>query len=106
MRVEGKTVFDDTHRLILELVRTGRLTVYVSIISTALPNPAYLARLRQEVGPACFYMPLTVEKFSLRRALPDDWPVSGTTGYEFIASLAEVLVDDEQMNQSARGLNR
>lgn len=37
MRVEDKTVFDDTHRLILELVRTGRLTVYVSIISTALP---------------------------------------------------------------------
>ncbi|EEK0568690.1 malto-oligosyltrehalose synthase [Salmonella enterica subsp. enterica serovar Dublin] len=30
--------------------------------------------------------------------LPDDWPVSGTTGYEFIASLAEVLVDDEQID--------
>lgn len=31
--------------------------------------------------------------------LPADWPVSGTTGYEFIASLAEVLVDDNNLDQ-------
>lgn len=57
---------------------------------------AYLARLRQEVGPACY---ITVEKILAKgEQLPDDWPVSGTTGYEFIASLAEVLVDDEQID--------
>ncbi|MDI5536197.1 hypothetical protein MJM28_28555, partial [Salmonella enterica subsp. enterica serovar Montevideo] len=40
---------------------------------------AYLARLRQEVGPACY---ITVEKILAKgEQLPDDWPVSGTTGY-------------------------
>jgi len=30
--------------------------------------------------------------------LPTDWPISGTTGYEFIASLSDVLVDDENID--------
>ncbi len=48
------------------------------------------------MGPACY---ITVEKILAKgEQLPDDWPVSGTTGYEFIASLAEVLVDDEQID--------
>ncbi|EBR9315777.1 malto-oligosyltrehalose synthase, partial [Salmonella enterica subsp. enterica serovar Muenchen] len=97
MRVEDKTVFDDTHRLILELVRTGAVDgLRIDHIDGLADPKAYLARLRQEVGPACY---ITVEKILAKgEQLPDDWPVSGTTGYEFIASLAEVLVDDEQID--------
>lgn len=92
-----KTVFDDTHRLILELVRTGAVDgLRIDHIDGLADPKAYLARLRQEVGPACY---ITVEKILAKgEQLPDDWPVSGTTGYEFIASLAEVLVDDEQID--------
>ncbi|SUG47765.1 glycosyl hydrolase [Salmonella enterica subsp. arizonae] len=97
MRVEDKTVFDDTHRLILELVRTGAVDgLRIDHIDGLADPKAYLERLRQEVGPACY---ITVEKILAKgEQLPDDWPVSGTTGYEFIASLAEVLVDDEQID--------
>lgn len=97
MRVEDKTVFDDTHRLILELVRTGAVDgLRIDHIDGLADPKAYLARLRQEVGPACY---ITVEKILAKgEQLPDDWPVSGTTGYEFIASLAEVLVDDGQID--------
>lgn len=97
MRVEDKTVFDDTHRLILELVRTGAVDgLRIDHIDGLVDPKAYLARLRQEVGPACY---ITVEKILAKgEQLPDDWPVSGTTGYEFIASLAEVLVDDEKID--------
>ncbi|MCB2236444.1 malto-oligosyltrehalose synthase [Salmonella enterica subsp. diarizonae] len=97
MRVEDKTVFDDTHRLILELVRTGAVDgLRIDHIDGLADPKAYLERLRQAVGPACY---ITVEKILAKgEQLPDDWPVSGTTGYEFIASLAEVLVDDEQIN--------
>ncbi len=97
MRVEDKIVFDDTHRLILELVRTGAVDgLRIDHIDGLADPKAYLARLRQEVGPACY---ITVEKILAKgEQLPDDWPVSGTTGYEFIASLAEVLVDDEQID--------
>jgi (1->4)-alpha-D-glucan 1-alpha-D-glucosylmutase len=45
----------------------------------------YLQRLRQAAGPDCY---ITVEKILAKGKLPADWPVSGTTGYEFIASLA------------------
>lgn len=97
MRVEDKTVFDDAHRLILELVRTGAVDgLRIDHIDGLADPKAYLERLRQEVGPACY---ITVEKILAKgEQLPDDWPVSGTTGYEFIASLAEVLVDDEQID--------
>ncbi|CGK94130.1 hydrolase [Salmonella enterica subsp. enterica serovar Typhi] len=97
MRVEDKIVFDDTHRLILELVRTGAVDgLRIDHIDGLADPKAYLARLRQEVGPACY---ITVEKILAKgEQLPDDWPVSGTTGYEFIASLAEVLVDDKQID--------
>ncbi len=64
MRVEDKTVFDDTHRLILELVRTGAVDgLRIDHIDGLADPKAYLARLRQEVGPACY---ITVEKFSLK----------------------------------------
>ncbi|MBR7342175.1 malto-oligosyltrehalose synthase, partial [Klebsiella pneumoniae] len=81
MRVEDKTVFDDTHRLILELVRTGAVDgLRIDHIDGLADPKAYLARLRQEVGPACY---ITVEKILAKgEQLPDDWPVSGTTGYE------------------------
>lgn len=59
MRVEDKTVFDDTHRLILELVRTGAVDgLRIDHIDGLADPKAYLARLRQEVGPACY---ITVE---------------------------------------------
>lgn len=60
MRVEDKIVFDDTHRLILELVRTGAVDgLRIDHIDGLADPKAYLARLRQEVGPACY---ITVEK--------------------------------------------
>src|SRR5690606_23289366 len=43
---------------------------------------------------------ITVEKILAKgEQLPVEWPVSGTTGYEFIASLAEVLVDDSRLDR-------
>lgn len=56
---------------------------------------AYLERLREKAGPGCY---ITVEKILGKgERLPPDWPVSGTTGYEFIASLSDVLVNDENI---------
>ncbi|ECE1516747.1 malto-oligosyltrehalose trehalohydrolase [Salmonella enterica] len=104
--------FTDFHGDLARAVREGRAKEFADHAGENVPDPnapetfqrsklnwkpkAYLARLRQEVGPACY---ITVEKILAKgEQLPDDWPVSGTTGYEFIASLAEVLVDDEQID--------
>lgn len=96
VRVEDEQVFHDTHRLILELVHDGTVDGLRIDHIDGLADPlGYLQRLRQATGPDCY---ITVEKILAKgEQLPAEWPVSGTTGYEFIASLAEVLVDDNSL---------
>lgn len=98
MRVEDDAVFDDTHRLILELVHSGAVDgLRIDHVDGLADPKRYVEKLRQKAGPDCY---ITVEKILGKgEHLPDDWPISGTTGYEFIASLSEVLVDDEQLDQ-------
>lgn len=98
VRVEDASVFSDTHRLILELVHSGVVDGLRIDHIDGLADPlGYLQRLRQATGPACY---ITVEKILAKgEQLPVEWPVSGTTGYEFIASLAEVLVDDSRLDR-------
>lgn len=92
VRAEDQVVFDDTHRLILELVRSGAVDgLRIDHVDGLADPKGYLDRLRAEVGPDCY---LTVEKILAEdEDLPADWPVSGTTGYEFIATLSHGLAD-------------
>lgn len=93
VRVEDDAVFDDTHRLILDLVRSGVVDgLRVDHVDGLADPKAYLERLHREAGPDCY---ITVEKIlGEGEHLPEDWPVSGTTGYEFISALSDVFVDD------------
>ncbi|MBP2171099.1 (1-_4)-alpha-D-glucan 1-alpha-D-glucosylmutase [Erwinia toletana] len=97
MRVEDRAVFDDTHRLILELVDCGAVDgLRVDHIDGLADPKAYLDLLRQQAGPACY---ITVEKIlGEGEHLPPEWPISGTTGYEFMAALTDALVDGTKIN--------
>ncbi|MEG3136009.1 malto-oligosyltrehalose synthase [Rouxiella sp. T17] len=101
VRVEDKEVFDDTHRLILELVRSGAVQgLRVDHVDGLADPKGYLERLRQEAGEACY---LTVEKIlGEDEQIPEDWPISGTTGYEFIAALSDALVDGTKISSLRR----
>ncbi len=92
VRVEDKTVFEDVHRLALELVRSGQVDGLRIDHVDGLADPrAYLQRLRDAVGPEVF---IVVEKILARgEVLPPDWPISGTTGYEFITAIADLMID-------------
>lgn len=92
LRVEDEEVFLESHRLILELVKSGQVDGLRVDHVDGLANPGrYLARLREEVGPKCT---LLVEKIlAYGEQLPSKWPISGTTGYEFIASVSDVLIE-------------
>lgn len=96
VRVEDPAVFDETHRLILELVHSGAVNgLRIDHVDGLADPKAYLDRLREQTGEACY---ITVEKIlGEGEQLPADWPVSGTTGYEFIASLSNALVDGQKL---------
>ena len=94
-RVEEEAVFEDIHRRVLALVAEGRVDGLRIDHVDGLADPAgYLKRLREAVGPD---LPILVEKIlEADEALPPDWPVEGTTGYEFIAALARTFVDGDR----------
>lgn len=92
VRVEDEAVFAEVHRTILALVREGRVDGLRVDHVDGLADPAgYLRRLRRAVGPDVH---LVVEKILCEgEHLPRDWPVDGTTGYEFVDATADLLAD-------------
>ncbi|OWW00149.1 malto-oligosyltrehalose synthase [Rhizobium sp. R72] len=91
LRVEDEQVFSDSHRLIFELVKSGQVQGLRLDHIDGLADPGtYLKRLRGAVGSDLF---IVVEKILAHgEKLPADWPVEGTTGYEFITALSDLLV--------------
>jgi (1->4)-alpha-D-glucan 1-alpha-D-glucosylmutase len=92
LRVEDGAVFEASHRLVSDLVRSGRVEgLRIDHIDGLADPRAYLERLRVAVGPEVY---IVVEKIlGSGETLPRNWPVDGTTGYEFIAALTNVFLD-------------
>ena len=101
MRVEDEHVFEATHRLIIELVRSGQVQgLRVDHIDGLADPKTYLERLRQAVGPDIL---IVVEKILGRgETLPVDWPVSGTTGYEVISAMNDLFVAEDGLPEIDR----
>lgn len=91
MRVEDRAVFDDTHALILDLVRSGLVQgLRVDHVDGLADPRAYLQRLADELPGT----PVWVEKILVgRETLPRDWKTVGTTGYEAARLIARLLTD-------------
>lgn len=103
IRMELPEVFDATHQLVLELVHAGAVTGLRIDHPDGLYLPReYLDKLQRRSakalgvtlpkdGRAIF---MIVEKILTgAEKLRADWPVHGTTGYDFTNQLAGVLVD-------------
>jgi (1->4)-alpha-D-glucan 1-alpha-D-glucosylmutase len=100
MRVDDSLVFDALHNSLLRAVSKEVLTgLRVDHIDGLRDPAAYLARLQQRLaggenhaGATPAY--LLVEKILARgEMLPGDWPVSGTTGYEYLKFANDIFVD-------------
>jgi (1->4)-alpha-D-glucan 1-alpha-D-glucosylmutase len=92
LRMELPELFDHAHRLVFELLQDGVLDgLRIDHIDGLLDPKGYLLRLRGQ-APGAFY--LIVEKILARHeALREDWPVQGTTGYEFANLVLGLLID-------------
>lgn len=93
IRSEDPQVFNATHKKILELVQAGAITgLRIDHIDGLFHPREYLERLREAAGPQ---VPVAVEKITLGdETLPTDWPAVGTTGYDFLAAVNDLFVDD------------
>ena len=92
IRVEDEVVFHETHAYIVRLVNEGVIDGLRVDHVDGLRDPLqYLERLRAAV-PA--RTPIVVEKIlSPGESLRPDWPVQGTTGYEFLNALEDLFID-------------
>jgi (1->4)-alpha-D-glucan 1-alpha-D-glucosylmutase len=97
LRMEDPAVFGATHRRIIQWVKDGQLDGLRIDHVDGLRNPRdYFDRLNaaiQQVSPGSA-IPIFVEKIlSGRERLRAEWPVAGTTGYEFLAQLDAIFID-------------
>jgi (1->4)-alpha-D-glucan 1-alpha-D-glucosylmutase len=92
LRVENPRVFERIHVLVARLLEQGKLDGLRIDHVDGLFDPAqYYRRLRRLVRRP-FY--LVVEKILARHEqLRTDWPVEGTTGYDFLNQVNGLLVD-------------
>jgi (1->4)-alpha-D-glucan 1-alpha-D-glucosylmutase len=94
LRIELPEVFESRGRQTLELAHSGKITgLRVDHIDGLWDPGCFLNRLQNATGEGKpFY--IVVEKVLGRgEPLPRDWPVSGTTGYEFLNALNGVFID-------------
>jgi len=95
MRVEDPAVFDDTHMCIRELVEQGIVDgLRVDHVDGLLEPGAYLVRLQERLyGERGGHGYVVVEKIlEDGEELPGDWPVDGTTGYDFLNAVNGLFV--------------
>ncbi len=88
LRMHDRGVFAATHAKVCELVREGLVTgLRIDHVDGLLDAGQYLHWLRAAVGEACW---IVVES---GETPPRDWPVQGTTGYDFLRIVSAGAVD-------------
>jgi len=105
IRVENPVVFATIHKLLFELLETRGVTgLRIDHVDGLRDPKQYLASLQRryselvggdsaEPGTGLY---LIVEKIlSEDEKLRSDWPVHGTTGYDFTAEITQLLVDSK-----------
>ena len=102
LRMESEEMFVATHRKLLEWLKDGIVDGLRVDHVDGLRDPSwYLAKLREAVDAnrhpdAPARVPIFVEKIlSGDEQLPDEWPVDGTTGYDFMNEVEDLMLDPD-----------
>lgn len=89
VRAEDPAVFDAGHKLILELVRTGKVDgLRIDHIDGLAEPLSYQQRLAGEK----VYV-LAEKILAEGEELPDEWPIQGTSGYDFLGMVSSSFVE-------------
>jgi (1->4)-alpha-D-glucan 1-alpha-D-glucosylmutase len=113
LRQEDERVFAATHALVGSLIERGAVgALRVDHIDGLFDPLGYLNRLRRIARRAAGSrsarpVAIVVEKIlGQDERLRPDWPVEGTTGYEFGAALNRVFIDSEGFERIERDFQR
>ena len=91
VRQEDPAVFEETHELVISLVREGVIDGLRVDHPDGLADPAgYLERLREQGVDRVWIEKILDPGERLR-----DWPVCGTVGYEFLDDVCALFVDPD-----------
>jgi (1->4)-alpha-D-glucan 1-alpha-D-glucosylmutase len=96
VRVERPDVFDAVHALVFRLYQEGVVDgLRIDHIDGLAEPREYCQRLRQRLTELRDTAPYVVVEKILGRGEPlrDDWPVDGTTGYDFMNDVGALLHD-------------
>ena len=95
LRVEREYVFEETHALVLDWLKRGVLDGVRVDHPDGLRDPKeYFRRLRERAPDAWVIGEKILEPGEFLR---EDWPIEGTSGYDFLNVVAGVLVAPEGM---------
>ncbi|MBN1238991.1 MAG: malto-oligosyltrehalose synthase [Gammaproteobacteria bacterium] len=112
LRTQNEDVFEATHRRLLDWVAEGRIHGFRIDHPDGLYDPrGYLEWLRRkltETGHRDLY--LIVEKIlAPHEHLPEDWPVHGTTGYDFTFAVNGLFIHiphERELDRAYQGFTR
>jgi (1->4)-alpha-D-glucan 1-alpha-D-glucosylmutase len=92
--MEKEEVFHAWHQSLWRWHANGWINgLRVDHIDGLAAPKAYLQRLRSLFGADCY---VVAEKIlSREEAMPEEWPLHGTTGYDFLAAASQLLTDAE-----------
>ena len=97
LRVEREFVFDETHALIVKWLKQGVLDGVRVDHPDGLRDPKqYLERLRERAPDAWIVGEKILEPGEWMRR---DWPIEGTTGYDFLNVVMGVLVQGDGLKR-------
>jgi (1->4)-alpha-D-glucan 1-alpha-D-glucosylmutase len=113
LRMENETVLENTHRLTLQLLRSGKLDGLRIDHPDGLYDPEqYFRRLQSRAAGATatagahsgeLPLYLIVEKVTASfERLPSTWPVHGTTGYNFMNVVNGLFIDPSAKSRLTR----
>jgi (1->4)-alpha-D-glucan 1-alpha-D-glucosylmutase len=91
IRIENPALFDVAHRLVARLLAEGKLSGLRIDHIDGLFDPREYCRRLEALVDRPFYV--SVEKILAHHEHLRDWPVAGTTGYDFMNQVNDFLVD-------------
>ena len=96
IKIERPAVFEAAHVRVERMIREGQLDGLRLDHPDGLKDPLrYFERLRGLLPHGRLYVEKILEN---DERLPEDWPIDGTVGYEFLAKVNRLWMDDRRID--------